>query len=194
MLPAIRGEVPLVIHADDVRQIKAAAAWAGTNQFKWILAGGRDAWLIPDLLAKDSIPVLFSHVFSQPWRGSDRYDVHFRAPEVLRAAGVRVIFSMGLDSFDAPLVKNLPYAAAQAVAFGLPRDEALKGLTLYPAEIAGAGERLGSIAEGKEATIFSCTGDILDIRSRVTRFWIAGKEVGLMDRHTRLYQKYKARP
>ncbi len=78
-----------------------------------------------------------------------------------------------------PLTKNLAYDAAQAVAFGLPEAEALKGLTLYPAQIAGVADRLGSIEAGKEATLFAVDGDILDIRSHVKHLWIAGKEVSL---------------
>jgi imidazolonepropionase-like amidohydrolase len=95
---------------------------------------------------------------------------------------------------DAALTKNLPYSAAQAVAFGLPEAEALKGLTIYPAQLAGVADRLGSIERGKEATLFASDGSILDARARVTRLWVAGKEVSLENRHTRLYEKYKARP
>jgi imidazolonepropionase-like amidohydrolase len=101
---------------------------------------------------------------------------------------------MGLSSYRASLVKNLPYEAAQAVAFGLPADEGLKSITLYPAQIAGVADRLGSIEAGKDATVFVSDGDILDIRSNVKRMWIAGKEVSLDNRHKRLYEKYRNRP
>ena len=76
----------------------------------------------------------------------------------------------------------------------MPEAEALKGITLYPAQLAGVADRLGSIEAGKEATLFSTDGDILDIRAHVKRMWIAGKEVSLESRHTRLYEKYKNRP
>jgi len=76
----------------------------------------------------------------------------------------------------------------------LPEAEALKGLTLYPAQCAGVAGRLGSLEAGKDATLFATDGDILDIRSRVQRMWIAGREVSLESRHTRLYEKYKNRP
>ena len=92
------------------------------------------------------------------------------------------------------MIRNLPYLAAQAVAFGLPEAEALKGLTLYPAQCVGVADRLGSLEAGKDATLFAADGDILDIRSRVQRMWIAGREVSLESRHTRLYEKYKNRP
>ena len=192
MLPVVRGEIPITVHADDVRQIRAAVKWAETNHYKIILAEARDAWKVAGLLASNNIPVIYNHVFSQPVRDSDAYDVHFTAPAVLQKAGVKVAF--GLSSYRDSLVKNLPYDAAQAVAFGLPPDEALKGITLYPAQVAGVAERLGSIEAGKDATLFACDGDILDIRSNVKRMWIAGKEISLENRHTRFYEKYKNRP
>jgi len=193
MLPFVRGERSLVIHADEVRQIKSAVAWVATNQFKVILAGGLDAWRVAGLLATNRIPVIFEHVFALPSRDSEAYDAHFRAPEVLRKAGVTVAFTVG-GGFAAALAKNLPYEAAQAVAFGLPADEAVKGITLYPAQIAGVADRLGSIEAGKDATLFAMDGEVLDIRANVKRMWIAGKEVSLENRHTRLYEKYKNRP
>lgn len=190
MLPVVHGEVPVTIHAEDVRQIRAAVAWAKTNGVKLILADGLDAWRVADLLATNNIPVVFSHVYSLPQRATDDYDAQFRAAGVLSKAGVKVAFSGGGGS----LVKNLPYTAAQAVAFGLSPDEALKAITLYPAQIAGVAERLGSIEVGKDATLFVSDGDIFDIRSNVKRMWIGGKEVSLENRHTRLYEKYKSRP
>jgi imidazolonepropionase-like amidohydrolase len=192
MLPVVRGEIPLTIHAVEVRQISSAVKWAETNHFKINIAGARDAWKVAELLATNRIAVIYDNVFTQPTRDSEAYDVQFTAPEVLRKAGVRVVFATGTASES--LVKNLPYHAAQAVAFGFPPDEALKGLTLYPAQVAGVADRLGSIETGKEATLFAADGDILDIRANVKRMWIAGKEISLESRHTRLYEKYKNRP
>jgi imidazolonepropionase-like amidohydrolase len=191
MLPVLRGEVPLMIHADEVRQIKSAVNWAATNQLKAVITGGRDAWMIADLLATNKIPVIYEDVFTQPARDTASYDSHFSAPEVLRKAGVTVMFSAGAS---ATMARNLPYHAAQAIAFGFPEEEALKGLTLYPAQIFGVADRLGSIEIGKDATLFICDGSIFDLRANVKRMWIAGKEISLENRHTRLYEKYKSRP
>jgi len=194
MLPYVEGKLPLMIHAEEVRQIRAAVHWAATNHYKIILAGARDAWMAADLLASNHVPVVYVHTFTLPVRDTESYDAHFRAPEVLFKAGVQVAFCNGTGTMDAALTKNLPYYAAQAVAFGLPADEALKGLTLYPAQLAGVADRLGSIEVGKEATLFAADGDILDIRAQVKRMWLAGKELSLESRHTRLYEKYKNRP
>jgi len=194
MSPYVQGELPITIHADEIRQINSAIQWAVTNHYKVILAGGRDAWKTAELLASNNIPVVYGATFELPRRDFEPYDVQFRAPETLRQAGVKVVFCLGSATMDAPHTRNLPYSAAQAVAFGLPEAEALKGLTLYPAQISGVADRLGSIEPGKEATLFSTDGDILDIRTNVKHLWIAGKEISLETRHTKLYEKYKNRP
>lgn len=194
MLPFVRGELPLIVHANDVRQIKAALAWADQRKYKIIIAGGRDAWRVAEELAKAKVPVIFESTFDQPARDTDAYDAHFKGAATLHRAGVKVLFSEGPGSSAAAFARNVPYAAAQAVAFGLPEAEALKGLTLYPAQVLGLADRLGSLEASKEATFFASDGNILDLRSNVKRMWIAGREVPLDSRHTRLYEKYKARP
>ena len=194
MLPYVERKLPVIVHADDVRQIRAAVQWAVTNHLKIVLYDGRDAWKEAALLATNKVPVVYSHVFTLPPSDSEGYDIQFRAPVLLHEAGVAVTFGVGLGSMDAALTKNLPYSAAQAVAFGLSREEAIKGITLYPAQIAGVADRLGSITVGKDATFFSSDGDILDIRSHVMHVWIGGKEVSLDNKHIRLYERYRQRP
>jgi imidazolonepropionase-like amidohydrolase len=194
MLPYVRGERPVVVQANEIRQIKAAVAWGTTNNLKMILAGGRDAWMVAGQLAARQIPVIYEHTYTQPTRDIDPYDVHFKAAQVLHQAGVKVVFSIGPHPFDTPLVRNLPYCAAQAVAFGLPESEALKGITLYAAQLAGVADQFGSIDAGKEATLFAADGDILDNRTQVKRLWLAGREISVESRHTKLYEKYRSRP
>lgn len=194
MLPALRGEIPIMVHADEFREIKAALRWAQTNQYKIIIVGGNDASMVLDILSTTKTPVIFERTFALPPHDYDAYDTHFRTPELLRKAGVKFAFGVGNDSFHAAMAKNLPYSAAQAVAFGLPEDEALKSLTLYPAQFLNVADRLGSIEPGKEATLLVSDGNILDIRSNVKQMWIAGRPISLESRHTRLYEKYKNRP
>jgi imidazolonepropionase-like amidohydrolase len=194
MLPVLRGEVSLFIHADELQQIESAVAWAMKRRMKMVLAGGRDAWRVAALLGDNKIPVAYEHVFTQPVRDTDAYDTQFAAPAVLARAGVKVSFTDGSERFGASNVRNVPYAAAQAVAFGLPHNEAIKGLTLYPAEMLGVSDRLGSLEAGKDATFFVADGDILDLRANLVRMWIGGREVSLESRHTRLYERYRSRP
>lgn len=193
--PVLRGEVPLMIHAQDVRQIRAALKWSAAHpKLRVTLVGGRDAWMAAEELAERKIAVIYSEVFALPATPSDAYDTQFAAPAVLHRAGVRVAISEGLERASASGQRNLPYIAAQAAAFGLPAEAALASITLVPAELHGAGDRLGSIEAGKEASLFAATGDILDIRSEVRHVWIGGEEQSLETRHTRLAEKYRARP
>ena len=194
MLPVLRGEVPVFLHADEFRQIRSAVEWAARRKYRAVIAGGRDAARLAGLLATNRIPVAYEHVFTLPPRDVDSYDVQFAAPAVLQQSGVKVAFTEGTDRFGASSLRNIPYAAAQAMAFGLPRDEALRGLTLYPAQMLGIADRLGSLEPGKDATFFIADGDILDVRTHVQRMWIRGQEVSLESRHTRLYDKFRNRP
>jgi imidazolonepropionase-like amidohydrolase len=201
MLPFLNGEIPLMIYADESRQIKAAADWAAQRKYKIILAGARDAWMHADLLASNNIPVLFERVYYQssslaatPSRDVDPYDIHYKAPSILHKAGVKVAIGLGLGGHSASELRNIPYVAAHAMAFGLPEDAALKSITLHPAEMLGVADRLGSLEPSKDATLVISTGNILDIRSQVTDVWIAGQKTSLETRHTRLYEKYNNRP
>lgn len=191
MLPFVRGERPVVVHADEVRQIRAVLRWAETNRWRVIRAGGRDAWREADRLRALGIPVIYEHAFTRPARDTDRYDVHFRAPELLRQAGVTVMFSTGAG--DASLVKTLAHHAAQAVAHGFPDGAALAALTWEPARSVGMDNRLGSLEPGKEATFFASDRELFDIRSRVRRMWIREQEISLESRHSRLYERYWGR-
>ena len=194
MTPWVRGEKPIIIHANSQMQIESAVEWSTKLGWKIIISGGRDAWRVPELLAKHKITVIYEHTFTLPPRDFDRYDVQFRAAGILHKAGVKVIFSEGLTRFAATNVRNISYSAAQSAAHGLPKDIAHKGITLYAAEALGVADQLGSIEPGKEATFFSANGDILEITTQVKHMWIKGEKVDLSSRHTRLFKKYKNRP
>ncbi len=195
MRPVLAGEIPLMIHADGRREIRTALKWSESHPtLRLVLVGGRDAWMFAEELARRKIAIIDTEIFTLPSQTSDSYDVQFRAPGLLHRAGVTVAIGSGLTRMNAPNQRNLPYLAAQAAAFGLPADAALAAITLVPAQLHGVADRLGSIEPGKEASIFAATGDILDIRSEVKRLWIAGAEQSLESRHTRLSERYRARP
>ena len=194
MLPVVRKELPLWLHANEYRQIRSAIEWSGRRKYSAVLAGGRDAWRCADLLASNHVAVAYEHVFTQPPRDTDPYDLQFAAPAVLAKAGVPVAFTEGTDQFGASGIRNIPYCAAQAAAFGLAREEAIRGLTMHPAKMLGLADRLGTIEVGKEASLIVVDGDLLDIRSHVTRMWIRGEETSLESRHTQLYERYRHRP
>ncbi len=195
MLPVLRGELPLMIHAQGQREMKAALKWSEPHKsLRIVIVGGRDSWMFADELARRKIAVIYSEVFTLPSRGSDSYDVQFAAPAVLHKAGVTIAISEGLDRASASGQRNLPYIAAQAAAFGLSPEAALAAITLVPAQLHGVADKFGSIEVGKDASLFAATGDILDIRSEVKHLWISGAEQSLQTRHTRLAERYRARP
>jgi imidazolonepropionase-like amidohydrolase len=111
-------------------------------------------------------------------------------PAKLKAAGIRFCIS-SQDRHGASSIRNLPYHAATAVAYGLAADDALKAITLYPAQILGAADRVGSLEIGKHATLFVANGDPLETATQVEAAWIGGRKVELNDRHKRLYRKYE---
>jgi imidazolonepropionase-like amidohydrolase len=134
------------------------------------------------------VPVIIPRVYRLPLRRDDDYDAPFTLPERLREAGIKFCISGGLELGNE---RNLPYHAATAAAYGLPADEALKAVTLYPAEILGIGDRLGSLAKGKDATLIVTDGDVLEIASHVEHAYVQGRRVDLTDRQKLLYEKYQ---
>jgi imidazolonepropionase-like amidohydrolase len=189
LAPAARGEMPVVIRADAEDEIRAAVAFAGERGLKLIVAGGLEAWRAADLLAQKGVPVL-ANVDRLPARESDAYDAAYANPARLAEKSVR----FAIVSDDASQVRNLPYEAAMARAFGLPAEAALRAITLSPAEILGVADRMGSIDPGKDANLVVATGDIMDHRTEVTHVFIDGAAQSLETRHTRLYREFKDRP
>ena len=190
MLPLFSGKLPLFVHANDYRQIEQAINFAREQNVRMILVGGREAWKLTDLLKQNEIPVIYGSVHSMPMRPDYAYDDPFSTPSRLHKAEVK--FCIGL--FSATGVRNLPFQAGQAVAFGLDKSEALRAITLSTAEILGISHDLGSLESGKKATIIVSDGDILDyLGHRVTHMFIEGRKVDLDNKHKELYRKYKAR-
>jgi imidazolonepropionase-like amidohydrolase len=190
MLPVLAGELPLIVDADDLQQLQAAVAFAEQQKLKLIIYGGYDAPLCSELLKKHAVPVIVGGVYRLPRRRSEHYDTPFSVPARLYEAGIKFCIS-GSGRFGASAVRNLPYHAAMAAAFGLPQEEALKAITLYPAEILGAANRVGSLQKGKDATFFIADGDPLETATQVEAAFIQGRQVDLNDRHKRLWKKYE---
>lgn len=193
MLPVLRGEKPVLVSANDLESIEDALDFTARHQLKMVLLGGLEAWRVAALLKARDVPVVVGGTHVLPLRRSDPYDAAYRNPSVLHAAGVRFAISGPGDTFSVSNERNLPYHAATAVAFGLPADEALKAVTLYPAQILGVADRLGSLEPGKDATLFVADGDPLENSTTIERAWIGGRPVDLSSRHTRLNEKYRAK-
>jgi len=198
MLPVLRGEIPVLVSASDILALRAAMRWAEEENIDIVfMTGGQrgsDVWRVADELAARDIPVILGGVHQLPRRRWEPYDTPFTVANKLYEAGVRFCFSYGASPLRAARARNLPYHAATAAAYGLPKQEALRGVTQYAAEILGIGDRFGTLEPGKEATLIVTDGDPLEIRTNVRYAFLAGVELDLSNRHQRLYEKYRNRP
>ncbi len=196
MIPVLEGEIPVVVVANNIQQIEAAVAWAVEEGLRLIIWGGADAWGVTDLLVEHDVPVIVSGTNRRPSRRWEDFDAPFSLPRKLHEAGVAFCISGAMSYGGTPTTsnaRNLPYEAAKAVAYGLPPDQALKSVTLYPAQILGVADRVGSLAVGKDATLIVTDGDPLETQTQVERMFIQGRDVDLTSRHTMLNQKYQTR-
>jgi imidazolonepropionase-like amidohydrolase len=192
MAKAIDGEIPVFVHASSLAQIRAALTFLDDQGIgKAVLVGGSAAWRVADELKRRDIAVITGTTLATPGR-DEPYDDAFTLPLKLQQAGVR--FAIGDGGTNPSNARNLPYVAAMAAAFGLPAEEALKAITLYPAQILGVADLVGSIEPGKAADLVVTDGDPLEITTTVEQVWIAGRAIPMESRHTRLFEKYDAKP
>lgn len=191
LLPMLRGEMPVIFSADRVTDIRGAITFAEETGLKPIIMGGRDAWMMADELKQKDVPVILTGVMALPSREDDPYDVNFTAPAKLAAAGVRFAITSGDDGAEA---RNLPYVAGMAAAYGLSPADALKAITLAPAEMFGVADRLGTLEVGKMANLVVTTGDLLEATTLTKHLFIDGREVPLGSKHEQLYEMFIGRP
>ena len=190
MIPVLKKELPVFIHASEEKQIHAALDWALAEELSVVLVGGADAWRVADRLTQNGIPVIVGAVHYLPARRWEAYDAPFTNALKLHEAGLDFCIGQGSGASN---VRNLPFHAATAAAYGLPKEEALKSVTLYPARILGVEDRLGSLETGKDATLIVTSGDPLEIMTQVERAFIQGRPVDITSKHTDLYDKYRTR-
>jgi imidazolonepropionase-like amidohydrolase len=193
MVKALKGEIPVVIECTALNQMDAALRFCDEQGLKKVIfMGGTDADKIADELKARDIAVICDGTLQLPRRSWEPYDQEMNLPARLWKAGVRFCLSDG--GSDGANTRNLPYQASFAVAYGLPRDEALKSVTLYAAQVLGVGDRLGSIDAGKIADLMVTNGDPLEESTQVEQVYINGKAVSMETRQTRLFHKYDQRP
>jgi imidazolonepropionase-like amidohydrolase len=184
------GTTPLFIRVGKEQTIKDAIQFATDEKIKVILADPIEIGSTGPLLKEKNIPVVLGASLTLPNHDDDPYDAPYALASEFYKAGVKICFG----TFDVQFARNVPFEAAQAVAFGLPHDEALKALTIASAEILGVGDQIGSIEKGKTADLILTDGDPMEATTGIKRMFIAGQEVPLESRHTREYQKWLARP
>ncbi|MBU1148494.1 amidohydrolase family protein, partial [Patescibacteria group bacterium] len=190
IIPAFEGKLPLFIHADTYRQIEQAITFTQKHKLRMVLVGGQDTPKMTEILRQNSIPVILGRTQALPNREDENYDQAYSLAAKLYADSVQFCFSN--SSYTG--TRNLPFQAAQAVAFGIPKEIALRSVTLSTAEILGIDDILGSLEIGKKATIVVSKGDILDHRThQVERVFIDGRIVDLDNKQKELFKKYLLR-
>ena len=190
MTAYVRGEKPVIFTAERERDIRNVINFVREMKIKGIILGGQEAWKAANELKQNNIAVIYTNIYRLPTRDDDPYDYLFEAPSEMQKSGVKFAISTGNDG---PEIRDLPYHAGLAAAYGLPKDEALKAVTLYPAQILGVADRLGSIETGKIANIVVADGDILEPRTNIKYLFITGRMIPLTSRHTELYEQFKDR-
>jgi imidazolonepropionase-like amidohydrolase len=188
LLPYLQGKKPIVLAALEPSDLETAVGLARQFNLKFVLNHVSHSQPVLDYVAGLKVPVIVGPIYENP-KNYERYDAVYKLPGELYQRGVKIAFA----SYDAHAVRNLPYAAGYAVAFGLPHDEALKAITLNPAEIWGVADQLGSLDIGKTANVVVANGDPLDVKSDVKRVFIDGREVPMTSRQTELRNRYSGR-
>jgi imidazolonepropionase-like amidohydrolase len=185
LVPVARRQLPLAVHADRAADILAAIRFARELGIELVLLGAAEGWLVADEIARARVPVVINPLQNLP--GFDRLGATLENAARLHAAGVTVAFA----TFEAHNSRNLKQAAGNAVAYGMPYEEALRAITLYPARIWGVADRYGSIEPGKDGDIVVWSGDPLELTSRAEHVFIRGREVPMTNRQRELAERYR---
>jgi imidazolonepropionase-like amidohydrolase len=188
--PVVRGELPVLVFADRARDIRNAVEFCDKQKLKMVLAGGEEAFKVKDLLRSKDVPVILRPMLSLPDEEDEPYDRELSQPAELAAAGVKI----AIASFDNSFARRLGQNAANAVAYGLPYDQALRAVTINPAEIFGLGNQIGTLEQGKIANIIVTNGDPLELTTDLKYLFIKGQLTSTENKHHRLYEKYLNRP
>ncbi len=190
LLPVIRGEQALIVRVNVARDIEAAIEWVERHRLpRVIFSGLAEGWRVADKIAAARIPCLVGPVLSVPTRDSDRFDKAYANAGLMRDAGVVV----ALRSGETANARNLPYNAGFAAAYGMGTEEALRAVTIVPAEVFGLTEDLGSLEVGKKATLFVTNGDPFETSTDVYHVFIDGYQIPMTSRHTKLYEEFLQR-
>jgi imidazolonepropionase-like amidohydrolase len=186
LLPALEGTMPVLVRAHRVDDILTAVRLAGEFKLKIILSHGTEAYKVASLLAAKSIPVVVGPISTQP-EAIETQGAIYENAALLQRAGVKIAIQTG-DTLNARL---LPYEAALAVAYGLPWDQAIRAITLNPAEMLGVASRVGSLRPGLDADLAVAEGDPLQPLTRLRLLMIRGRPIPLTSRQTALYEKWR---
>jgi imidazolonepropionase-like amidohydrolase len=186
--PVLRGELPLLVVANRRSDIATALRIAKEYKLRLILAGAAEGWMIPDEIAAAGVPVLVEPMDNIP--SFDALGIRYENAPLLAKGGVKV----ALMETATENTRDLRQQAGNAVASGMTWDQALRAVTLTPAEVFGVADRYGSLEVGKVANVVVWTGDPFDFSTGVEHVFIRGRDIPLRSRQTELLERYKSLP
>jgi len=195
MIPVVQGRLPLLISADKATDIDAALRIGRENDIRVIIGGGAEAWMVADKLAAAKVPVLTGAMNNIPGSFATLGQAQENAG-LLRRAGVKVVVVGNAGNGDEETfnVRNIKQEAGNAVAYGMSWEDALRAVTLTPAEVFGVADRVGSLQAGRDANVVIWSGDPFEFSSRAERVFVRGREYRAMDRQELLTERYKTLP
>jgi len=186
--PVLRGEEPLIAVANRRSDIETALRIAREFGLRLILAGAAEGWMIADQIAAARVPVMVQALDNIPTY--DGLGVRYENAALLAQAGVKVVL-METDTHNS---RNLRQQAGNAVAYGMTWDQALRNVTMTPAEVFGVADRYGSLEPGKVANVVVWSGDPFEFSTGVEHVFIRGREIPLRSRQTELLERYRTLP
>lgn len=192
MIPYLKGEKVVILSARTASQIRSAVAFVQKYHLKAALTGASEAWKETDLLRKSGVAVILTPAgastlsANSPDNNWDPYDTPYVKAGLLAKAGVKFCFASG----DGSESMMLPFKVGEHCAYGLSREDALKALTINPAEIFGVADKLGSIEAGKMGNIIVTDGDPFELTTTMRYVFIDGQPRKLVSKHTMLRDKY----
>jgi imidazolonepropionase-like amidohydrolase len=191
MIPVIQGKLPLLVVVDKESDIDAALRVGREFGLKLIIGGGAEAWMMADKLAAAHVPVLTGAMNNIPV-GFAVLGQRQENPGLLSAAGVRIglVGNAGGGDEEAFNVRNIKQEAGNAVAYGMTWENALRAVTIWPAEIFGVADRVGSLEPGREANVVVWSGDPFEFTTHAEHVFVRGLERNEKTRQDLLTERY----
>jgi imidazolonepropionase-like amidohydrolase len=195
MIPVIEGRLPLLVAVDRESDIDAAMRLARDYNVKLMIASGAEAWMMADKIAAARIPVLTGAMNNIP-AGFAALGQRQENAGLLRKAGVQValIGNAGGGDEEAFNVRNIKQEAGNAVSYGMTWDDALRAVTLTPAEVFGASDRVGALKPGLEGNVVVWSGDPFEFTTRAEHVFVRGREYTDKTRQDLLVERYRNLP
>lgn len=184
----LHGGKKLFVRVNRAQEILHAIQLAEEFKLQIVIAGGSESWMIADVLAQKKIPVILSETHDLPASDDADIDQPFKTPALLQKAGV--LFSLSIPN-GFWQERNLIFQAGTAVAYGLTKEQALASITSNAAKIIGVDTQIGTLENGKAASLIVSAGDVLDMKtSNIEYAFIDGRQIDLNNKQKELNSKF----